>query len=114
MLRNFSRAAMLWALGLATFMIACQTDLIGSPRAEAAHRYRTSGDLFYNYYVGPCGTPAATAQLYVCPRPVPPLVGHTYVTYEPLMPQEFLYKHYRKYQRYNPGAGWTTTRVLWY
>ena len=42
-------------------------------QAQAAHP-----DIFYNYYNGPTvfgrGTPA---QLYISPRPTPPLVGHT-------------------------------------
>jgi hypothetical protein len=71
------------------------------------------GGLFNNYYVppGPCG--GAPAQLYLAPRPTPPVVGHTYVTYPPLMPHEFLYKHHRVYVRQNPGAGVTVTRVQW-
>ncbi len=40
-------------------------------------------DLFAQYYVGPPGVPA---KLYVCPRPTPPLVGHTWITYQPLAP----------------------------
>ena len=89
-------------------------DLNTADRAEAAVRRRTPPDLFYNFYVPPCGDPSVGAQLYVSPRPVPPRVGHTYVTYEPLMPHEFLYKHYRTYRRYNPGAGWTKTCVWWH
>jgi hypothetical protein len=75
-------------------------------------------DLFYNYYVPPVacdGTGAVGAQLYISPRPTPPLVGHTYITYQPLMPHEFLYKHHRWYYRDNgPYAGVTRTRVWWW
>ena len=71
------------------------------------------GDLFYNYYVPPGPDGGVPAQLYLCPRPTPPVVGHTYVTYQPLMPHEFLYKHRRVYVRQNPGAGTTVTRVQW-
>jgi hypothetical protein len=65
--------------------------------AEAARR--TAPDLFYNYYVppGPCG--GVGAQLYVSPRPVPERVGHTWITYQPLLPHEYLYKHSRCYHR---------------
>ena len=57
-------------------------------------------DLFYNYYVpGVNGGPPA--QLYISPRPTPPLVGHTYITYQPLMPHEMLYPHKRTYYRYD-------------
>ena len=59
-------------------------------------------DVFYNLYVPPVpagGYPGFGAQLYVAPRPVPPRVGHTWHTYPPFMPHEFLYKHRRRYIR---------------
>jgi hypothetical protein len=84
-----------------------------SQSAMAIGPKQGAGDLFYNYYVppGPCG--GVGAQLYVAPRPTPPLVGHTYVTYQPLMPHEFLYQHHRVYYTCNPGAGLTRTTVHW-
>ncbi len=82
---------------------------ISQADADTFHR----PDLFYNYYVPPAGPFSVGAQLYPSPRPVPPLVGHTYITYEPLMPHEFLYRHSRTYWRYNPGAGWTRARISW-
>jgi hypothetical protein len=80
----------------------CQENEYGNP------------DLFYNYYADPtCGT--VSAQMYLAPRPVPPLVGHTYITYQPLMPHEFLYTHHRTYHRYyNGGRGLTRANVHWY
>ncbi|MBN2218151.1 MAG: hypothetical protein JW719_12325 [Pirellulales bacterium] len=83
---------------------------VGVSSAEARHR--TSPDLFYNYYVPPgpcCG--GVGAELYLCPRPTPPLVGHTWYTYQPLLPHEYMYTHCRKYVRRNPGAGLTCTKV---
>ena len=75
-------------------------------------------DLFYNYYVPPraCnGYGAMGAEMYISPRPTPPLVGHTYITYQPLMPHEFLYRHHRCYYRDNgPYAGVTKTWVCWW
>jgi hypothetical protein len=75
-------------------------------------------DLFYNFYVS--GTPCpdnglVPAQLYVSPRPTPPLVGHTYITYQPLLPHEFLYRHDRCYLTWHgtPG-GLTCTKVCWW
>ena len=59
-------------------------------------------DVFYNFYTPPVpagGYPGMGAQLYVSPRPVPPRVGHTWNTYPPFMPHEFLYKHRRRYIR---------------
>ncbi|NIP84887.1 MAG: hypothetical protein GTO03_04750 [Planctomycetales bacterium] len=72
-------------------------------------------DLFYNHYVGPgiCGN-GVPAKMYLAPRPTPAWVGHTYVTYQPLMPHEFLYKHRRTYIRLHPDGSGTRTRVRWY
>jgi len=68
----------------------------------------------FNYYVQPGQAGMVGAQLYVSPRPTPPVVGHTYVTYPPLDPHEFLYHHHRVYHTYNPGSGSTRTRVWWH
>ncbi|MCA9241660.1 MAG: hypothetical protein KDA37_15725 [Planctomycetales bacterium] len=77
---------------------------------QRAISYQDPNDLFYNYYVGPgpCGT---AAQLYVSPLPVPESVGHTYNTYQPLYPHEFMYGHHRSYYTHYNGAGWTRTNV---
>ena len=82
---------------------------VGSPahRAEAGNR---SDQLFYNYYAGPPGVPA---QLYISPRPTPPLVGHTWITYQPLMPHEFLHVHNRNYYRYSRDGSYNETRIRW-
>ena len=71
-------------------------------------------DLFYNFYVPPsCG--GVGAQMYLAPQPVPPHVGYTYYTYQPLMPHEMLYRHQRTYHRYyNEGRGMTRTSVRWW
>ena len=72
--------------------------------------YQDKRDVFANYYVGPC--PCGTAaQMYVSPQPVPANVGHTYTTYQPLMPHEYLYKHTRSHYAHTPGAGWTRAKV---
>ena len=94
--------------------------VLGSPSAHAQDYCgpRSRADLFYNYYVPPVacnGYGAVGAELYPCPRPTPPLVGHTYITYQPLMPQEFMYRHHRCYTRDNgPYAGLTKTWVCWW
>jgi hypothetical protein len=78
------------------------------------YRFYGQPDLFYNYYAWPSCT-GLGAELYVSPIPVPPHVGHTYVTYQPLYPHEFLYTHHRTYHRYyNGGQGLTRTKVQWY
>ena len=76
----------------------------------------SSRDLFYNYYVGPAGSPNpyganAVAAMYPSPVPVPAWVGHTYITYQPLLPHEFLYAHKHYYYSEHPGGGQTTTKV---
>jgi hypothetical protein len=73
--------------------------------------YQQQKDLFYNYYAQPGPYNGAAAGMYVSPRPVPAFVGHTYVTYQPYMPHEFLYKHKRAYYTHTPGAGWRRTNV---
>ena len=75
-------------------------------------------DVFYNFYVPPVpagGYPGMGAQLYVSPRPVPPRVGHTWHTYPPFMPHEFLYKHRRRYIRPAGVTGVRTdVKAYWY
>lgn len=58
-------------------------------------------DLFYNYYVAPRCMNGNAAGMYTSPGPVPPNVGHTYYTYQPFYPHEFLYPHYREYYNYH-------------
>jgi hypothetical protein len=72
--------------------------------------YQGKNDLFYNYYEGP-NPNGVTAGMYVSPLPVPPHVGHTYFTYQPLMPHEYLYRHTRTHYSYQPCAGWTRAKV---
>lgn len=72
----------------------------------------SSADLFYNFYQpGNGGRPAAA---FPAPYPTPAYVGHQYTTYQPFMPNEWLYKHHRTYhQHYNNGMGMTRTTVKW-
>ena len=109
--------------------VACADDEAAEP-AEGQEAYTTEAScdeaglcrpweygnpaLFYNFYVpNQCG--GVPGQLYIAPRPVPPMVGHTYYTYQPLMPHEFMYPHHRTYRKwYDDGRGMTRTRVLWY
>jgi hypothetical protein len=78
---------------------------------ECLYRFYGQPDLFYNYYAWPSCT-GLGAELYVSPRPVPPWVGHTYLTYQPLYPHEFMYTHHRSYHRYyNGGQGLNRTCV---
>ncbi|MFZ5830850.1 MAG: hypothetical protein ACOY3P_12215 [Planctomycetota bacterium] len=74
-------------------------------------RYGQTSDLFPQYY-SPPGYGGQAAELYVSPRPVPPFVGHTWITYQPLLPHEFMYPHCRTYTRYHE-AGVTTSHIRW-
>jgi hypothetical protein len=78
---------------------------------DCQYRWYGQPDLFYNYYA-PANCGGVGAELYLSPRPVPAHVGHTYITYQPLMPHEFMYHHHRTYHRYyNGGQGLTRTHV---
>jgi hypothetical protein len=72
--------------------------------------YQDKNDLFYNFYEGPDPSGTAAA-MYVSPRPVPVHVGHTYTTYQPLMPHEYLYHHTRSHYAHVPGAGWSRAKI---
>jgi len=73
--------------------------------------------LDYNYYYPAPNQPGAgqiPAQMYLCPIPRPPqYVGHTYITYPPFQPHEWLWQHRRAYYRYHPGGGMTMTSMWW-
>ena len=85
----------------------CRTCAAG----ECVYRWYTQPDLFYNYYAWPSCS-GLGAELYISPRPVPPHVGHTYITYQPFYPHEYMYAHHRTYHRYyNGGQGLTRTHV---
>ncbi|MGO8746626.1 MAG: hypothetical protein ACLQNE_11615 [Thermoguttaceae bacterium] len=86
----------------------------GGSNTAGADTPQGAGDLFYNNYAQPGPAGGVPAEMYPSPRPTPPEVGHTYMTYQPLYPQELLYQHHRVYRRCNPEGGMTTTRVGWW
>lgn len=61
-------------------------------------------DVFHNYYPN-SAVGVNSASLYPAPIPTPANVGHTYYTYQPLMPHELLYAHKRVYYTPMPAAG---------
>ena len=92
----------------------------------AANQTPLAANLFYNYYTQ--GANQVNAQMYIAPRPVPAYVGHSYYTYQPLMPHEHMYTHARNYYKwyagpeafYNqachghqPGGALNKTTVVW-
>lgn len=97
---------------------SCLVCLGLTTTAQAVNWFRpyveeSQPDVFYNYYVPGNGgqTPAA---MYPSPYPTPPLVGHTYFTYQPWMPHEQMYKHhYTQHQYYDNGMGMNRTKVKW-
>jgi hypothetical protein len=100
------RRRLLLTLAAGALVVAWSLDVgcLGSS-ARAA-------EIPYNFYVQPGTYGELGAQLYVCPLPTPPLVGHTYITYQPLAPHEFLYRHTRVYRVYHNGDGRTKVRVF--
>ena len=116
MLRVLLRSTLVVAaLTIVAGPIPCEAKTGGRERCSECREYEYGRpDLFYNFYVPPtCG--GVGAQMYLPPQPVPPVVGHTYFTYQPLMPHEFLYRHHRSYHRYyNEGRGFTRTSVIWW
>jgi hypothetical protein len=100
-------AAITWLIFAATANAELKAGWDGNRNIS----YQQQKDLFYNYYAQPGPYNGAAAQMYVAPRPVPARVGHTWVTYQSLMPHEFLYRHCRSYYTHNDGAGWRRTNV---
>jgi hypothetical protein len=111
--RKSSRAIQFALAGAVIVMTVCGIVPGAASQADAQTRQTTAGDLFYNYYVPPVGPCSVGAELYLCPRPVPPWVGYTYITYQPLMPHEFLYQHSRVYYTSHEDAPPTKTTVRW-
>jgi hypothetical protein len=101
-------AALIAGLAAASFDTPSAHAVYGAWRRVIS--YQSKQDLFYNNYEGPNPSGTATA-MYISPRPVPPNVGWTYTTYQPYMPQEYLYKHTRSHYAWNPGAGWSRAKV---
>lgn len=95
-------------------LLAATGLVLGPARVAQAVTPDTAPPLFANYYAAPGYYGGVPAQLYVAPRPTPPVVGHTYITYQALMPHEFLYPHSRTYWTYHPEYdNWSRTSVTW-
>ena len=70
-------------------------------------------DVFYDFYQP--GNGGVPARAFPAPFPTPTLAGRTYTTYQPFMPNEWLYMHHRTYhQHYNMGMGVNRTKVIWH
>ncbi len=77
--------------------------------------HRQVNPLFDNYFTQGNAN-QADAALYVSPNNgIPGWVGHTYVTYQPLYPDEFLYHHTDKYHSYyDQGQGMNRTKAKYW
>ena len=109
-----SRSCIALVIAAASFLAA---GSFGSPNQAAAADcgYSVANQaLFYTYYIG-AGYPGAyPAAMHLCPRPTPPLVGHTFITYQPFHPHEFMYRHHRVYTRRHCHGGTTRTRISYH
>ncbi|MCA9104092.1 MAG: hypothetical protein KDA83_01620 [Planctomycetales bacterium] len=93
--------------------------------------YAPRVDVFHNYYPNTM-VGVNSAGMYPTPYPTPIVAGHTYYTYQPLYPHEYLYEHRRVYYNAyggpdmfyqdpgrrggacaNPGYGLNKTTVVW-
>jgi hypothetical protein len=99
-------------LTLTATAVLAAMGLIGSSVSPVYAQVYGSPELFAQYYVPPAYG-GVGAQLYPCPRPTQPWIGHVYITYPPLAPQEFLYQHEREYRVYRPDGTSTVTEVTW-
>ena len=109
MLSRISQVSLLLCL-VAVVWQSCQAAQAAEGRWKRIISYQSKSDLFANYQVGPCPCGIA-AQMYLSPQPAPPHVGHTYTTYQPLMPHETMHKHTRSHYAHVPGSGWTRSKV---
>ncbi|MEQ1828107.1 MAG: hypothetical protein ABL921_19260 [Pirellula sp.] len=70
--------------------------------------------LFDNYFTRGHAN-QAEAGLYISPIGVPGWVGHTYNTYQPLYPHQYLYQHHDRYHSYyDQGMGLNRTSAKYY
>jgi hypothetical protein len=115
----------IWSLSFAIVSVAVSGFVAGNSMAQSSG----TENLYSQYYTQP-GVSIAHAEMYPAPHPVPAHVGHSYYTYQPLMPHEMMYTHSRNYYNfyaspssfycnmcggptYQPGYGMTKTSVRW-
>lgn len=95
MVRNFLCAtAMLAVWSVSAASVSAQFGSGNSPN-----------NLFSQYYTQP-GASLTQAGMYPAPHWVPSYVGHSYNTYQPLMPHEMMYQHSRNYYNYYNTGGY--------
>ena len=86
----------------------------GGAGSYDAMRGHGTQPVFDNYFTRGYAN-QAEAGMYISPIGVPGWVGHTYNTYQPLNPHEFLYQHHDRYHSYyDNGQGLNRTRAKYY
>jgi hypothetical protein len=89
-------------------------ETVGGEMVGGGSRTYGHPHLFYNAYTHGYSN-AVNAQMYVAPLPVPHNVGHTFMTYQPLQPEHYLYWHKDRYHNhYDGGRGLNRTRAVYY
>lgn len=104
------------------FQIGAAVAVLTIAAAPAAAQFgqgNSPNNLFSQYYTQP-GASMTQAGMYPAPHYVPENVGHTYNTYQPLMPHEMMYQHSRNYYNYYNTGGYyggadalNKTQVRW-
>ncbi len=75
---------------------------------------RGTQPLFENYFTQGNAN-QATAGMYMSPTGIPGWVGHTYNTYQPFYPHQYLYQHHDRYHSYyDQGTGLNRTHAKYY
>ncbi len=105
------------------FIVAIATvaamNLAAAPVSAQFGEGNSANNVFSQYYTQP-GASTVEAGMYPAPHYVPSHVGHTYYTYQPLMPHEMMYQHSRNYYNYYNTGGYyggynalNKTQVRW-
>ena len=76
-----------------------------SPVSAQFGNGNSANNLFSQYHTQP-GASMVQAGMYPAPHHVPANVGHSYYTYQPLMPHEMMYQHSRNYYNYYNTGGY--------
>lgn len=111
-----SLVAVLLGLGISTAAWAENINEAANnnmPQASQRQAYGAFPPLYYNYYYPGQPDGQIPARMYLSPIPVPEYVGYTYITYNPLAPQEMMHRHAREYVRFHPSGGYSNTQVSW-
>ena len=95
-------------------------SLVSVSTAAAQHGQGNLPNYLFSQYTTQGGASSATAGMYPAPHWVPPSVGSSYYTYQPLMPHEMMYTHSRNYYNYyndssyyGGGPSLNKTSVKW-